>query len=485
MACHLSRRILNLMLNQEQFHERFRRHFGFEPTESQREAMDKLSSFIYEKGDNFLFILQGYAGTGKTSLVSALVKALEEVHVRTVLLAPTGRAAKVISQYAGKKAYTIHKWIYRVATRESLRMFVRRENKLSHTLFIVDEASMISAESPAGEIPGMGSLLEDLIDFVNSGEHNRMLFIGDDAQLPPVHTDESPALSADFLQYSFNLNIRGSRLTDVVRQNLDSGILFNATKLRDKISNEDITFPFFSKRPFEDFARTPGGELEDLLNNLYSNNDCDEIVAITRSNKRAYLFNCEIRNRILYRENRISTGDYLMAVKNNYYWIEEDSEVGFIANGDIMEVMSINKQQELYGFSFADVTVRLCDYPNYPNIDIKIILESLEVEAPSLTYEDNHKLYQAVAEDYADEPNKRLRFLKIKNDPYLNAVQVKFAYALTCHKTQGGQWKHVLVDQGYLTEENLDKEYLRWLYTAVTRSTDKVYLINFEDKLFE
>lgn len=447
--------------------------------------MDKLSSFIYEKGDNFLFILQGYAGTGKTSLVSALVKALEEVHVRTVLLAPTGRAAKVISQYAGKKAYTIHKWIYRVATRESLRMFVRRENKLSHTLFIVDEASMISAESPAGEIPGMGSLLEDLIDFVNSGEHNRMLFIGDDAQLPPVHADESPALSAEFLQYSFNLNIRGSRLTDVVRQNLDSGILFNATKLRDKISNEDITFPFFSKRPFEDFARTPGGELEDLLNNLYSNNDCDEIVAITRSNKRAYLFNCEIRNRILYRENRISTGDYLMAVKNNYYWIEEDSEVGFIANGDIMEVMSINKQQELYGFSFADVTVRLCDYPNYPNIDIKIILESLEVEAPSLTYEDNHKLYQAVAEDYADEPNKQLRFLKIKNDPYLNAVQVKFAYALTCHKTQGGQWKHVLVDQGYLTEENLDKEYLRWLYTAVTRSTDKVYLINFEDKMFE
>ena len=339
--------------------------------------MDKLSSFIYEKGDNFLFILQGYAGTGKTSLVSALVKALEEVHVRTVLLAPTGRAAKVISQYAGKKAYTIHKWIYRVATRESLRMFVRRENKLSHTLFIVDEASMISAESPAGEIPGMGSLLEDLIDFVNSGEHNRMLFIGDDAQLPPVHADESPALSADFLQYSFNLNIRGSRLTDVVRQNLDSGILFNATMLRDKISNEDITFPFFSKRPFEDFARTPGGELEDLLNNLYSNNDCDEIVAITRSNKRAYLFNCEIRNRILYRENRISTGDYLMAVKNNYYWIEEDSEVGFIANGDIMEVMSINKQQELYGFSFADVTVRLCDYPNYPNIDIKIICKTV------------------------------------------------------------------------------------------------------------
>lgn len=473
------------MLSKEQFHQRFSQHFGFEPTDSQREAMAALSNFIYEKGEQFLFILQGYAGTGKTSLVSALVKALEEVRVRTILLAPTGRAAKVISQYAGKKAYTIHKWIYRVATRESLRMFVRKENKYSHTLFIVDEASMISAESNAGEIPGMGSLLEDLIDYVYSGEHNRMLFIGDDAQLPPVHAEESPALSSDFMQYAFHLNIRSSQLTDVVRQTLDSGILFNATKLRDKITDEDISFPFFSKQPFEDFKRVPGGELEDLLNNLYNNNDCDEIVAITRSNKRAYLFNCEIRNRILYRENRIATGDYLMAVKNNYYWIEEDSEVGFLANGDIMEVMAIHKQQELYGFNFADVTVRLCDYPNYPNIDIKIILESLEVEAPSLTYEDNHRLYMAVSEDYADIPNKRLRFLKIKNDPYLNAVQVKFAYSLTCHKTQGGQWKHVLVDQGFLTEDNLDKEYLRWLYTAVTRSTDNVYLINFEDKLFE
>ena len=473
------------MLSKEQFHQRFSQHFGFEPTDSQREAMAALSNFIYEKGEQFLFILQGYAGTGKTSLVSALVKALGEVRVRTILLAPTGRAAKVISQYAGKKAYTIHKWIYRVATRESLRMFVRKENKYSHTLFIVDEASMISAESNAGEIPGMGSLLEDLIDYVYSGEHNRMLFIGDDAQLPPVHAVESPALSAEFMRYSFNLNIRSSRLTDVVRQTLDSGILFNATKLRDKITDEDISFPFFSKQPFEDFKRVPGGELEDLLNNLYNNNDCDEIVAITRSNKRAYLFNCEIRNRILYRENRIATGDYMMAVKNNYYWIEEDSEVGFLANGDIMEVMAIHKQQELYGFNFADVTVRLCDYPNYPNIDIKIILESLDVEAPSLTYEDNHRLYMAVSEDYADIPNKRLRFLKIKNDPYLNAVQVKFAYSLTCHKTQGGQWKHVLVDQGFLTEDNLDKEYLRWLYTAVTRSTDNVYLINFEDKLFE
>ena len=473
------------MLSLSHFKEMFRQHFGHTPTGSQEEAIDALSEFIYEKGERFLFILQGYAGTGKTTLVSALVKALEQVRVRTVMLAPTGRAAKVISLYAGRKAYTIHKWIYRVTTRDGLRMFLRKENKYSHTLFIVDEASMISAESNAGELPGMGSLLEDLLDYVYSVPHNRLLLIGDDAQLPPVHATESPALSAEYLRAAFDVNIRGCRLTDVVRQANNSGILYNATLLRDKLNAGDIAFPFFSQKPFDDFVRVPGGELEDLLYDLYSHHDCDEIVTVTRSNKRAYLFNCEIRNRILYRENRIATGDYLMAVKNNYFWLEEDSEVGFIANGDIMEVMAIHKQQELYGFHFADVTVRLCDYPNYPDIDIKIILESLEVEAPSLPFEESRKLYAAIAEDYADITDKRLRFLKIKNDPYLNAVQVKFAYLLTCHKTQGGQWRHVLVDQGYLTEENLDKEYVRWLYTAVTRSTDKVYLINFEDKMFE
>ncbi|MBP5206581.1 MAG: ATP-binding domain-containing protein, partial [Bacteroidales bacterium] len=398
--------------------------------------------------------------------------------------APTGRAAKVLSQYAGKKAYTIHKWIYRVSTRQGLRRFVRKENIYSHTLFIVDEASMISAEGGMGEIPGLGSLLEDLMDYVYSGEHNRMLFIGDDAQLPPVHSDESPALNEDFLRSAFPVTIREGSLTDVVRQAEDSGILFNATLLRDKINSNDPSFPLFSGRPFPDFTRVRGGELEELFNNLYDRNDCDEIVTVTRSNKRAYLFNNEIRSRVLYRENRIATGDYLMAVKNNYYWIEEGSEVGFLANGDIMEVMAIHHHQELYGFSFADVTVRLCDYPNYPAIDIKIILESLEYEGPSLSPEDYRKLYLAVSEDYEDIADRRERAKRIKNDPYLNAVQVKFSYALTCHKTQGGQWKHVLVDQGYLTEDGLDREFLRWLYTAVTRGTENVYLINFNDEVF-
>lgn len=471
-------------MTQQQFQQRFQHHFGFEPTKSQQIAMNNLSNFIYEKGENFLFILQGYAGTGKTSLVSALIKTLEEVHVRTIVLAPTGRAAKVISQYANRRAFTIHKGIYRVTTRDGYRIFTRRENIFTHTLFIIDEASMIAAEPNMTEMNDMGSLLEDLVEYVYSSPHNRMLFIGDDAQLPPIQSEESPALSADYMRHAFNITVRSSRLTDVVRQSLDSGILFNATMLRNKINENDCSFPLFSGKDFPDFQRISGSDLEEVLNKLYSNNDYEEIVTITRSNKRANLFNNEIRNRILYRENRLSTGDYLMIVKNNYYWIDEGSEVGFLANGDIMEVMSIHKQQALYGYHFADVTVRLCDYPNHPNIDIKIILESLEYEGPSLPYEETRKLYEAVSEDYIDESNARLRRLKIRNDPYINAVQVKFAYSLTCHKTQGGQWHHVLIDQGYLTEENLDREFMRWLYTAVTRSTEQVYLINFDNKIF-
>jgi exodeoxyribonuclease-5 len=466
------------------FQENLRRHFGFEPTESQAEAMDQLADFIYGKGDNFLFQLTGYAGTGKTSLVSALVKALTDIGVHIVMLAPTGRAAKVLSQYAGRKAYTIHKWIYRVSSKEGIRRFVRRENKDSHTLFIVDEASMISAQGSLNDLIG-NSLLDDLMEFVYLGDSNRMLFVGDDAQLPPVHADESPALDASYLRNAYDVQVFGARLTDVVRQSLDSGILYNATKVRDKINAGDYTFPLFSGQKFEDFRRIDGGEMEELLNKLYNDHDSDEIVLVTRSNKRAFLFNNAVRSRVLFRENVIATGDYIMAVKNNYYWLDELSEAGFLANGDIMEIMSINKQQELYGFHFADITARLCDYPEHPYVDMKIILESLDCDGPSLSHEANQKLYQAVAEDYMDIVNPRARFLKIKEDPYLNAVQVKFAYALTCHKTQGGQWSHVLIDQGFLPDNTIDKEYLRWMYTAVTRSTQYVYLLNFCDEAFE
>jgi exodeoxyribonuclease-5 len=465
------------------FQERLHKHFGFPPTESQAEAIEQLTEFIYGKGENFLFQLTGYAGTGKTSLVSALVKALTDIGVHIVMLAPTGRAAKVLSQYAGRKAYTIHKWIYRVTNKDGIHRFVRRENKDSHTLFIVDEASMISAQGSLNDLVG-NSLLDDLMEFVYLGDSNRMLFVGDDAQLPPVHADESPALDADYLRSAYDVQVFGARLTDVVRQSLDSGILYNATMVRDKINAGDYTFPLFSGREFEDFQRVTGGEMEELLNTLYNNHDSDEIVLVTRSNKRAFQFNNAVRSRVLFRENIIATGDYIMAVKNNYYWLDELSEAGFLANGDIMEIMSINKQQELYGFHFADVTVRLCDYPEHPNVDIKIILESLDCDGPSLSHEANQNLYHAVAEDYMDIINPRARFLKIKNDPYLNAVQVKFAYALTCHKTQGGQWKHVLIDQGYIPDDTLDKEFFRWMYTAVTRGTENVYLLNFKDEAF-
>lgn len=466
------------------FQKQFQQNFGFEPTGSQAEAMEKLTEFIYGKGENFLFQLSGYAGTGKTSLVSALVNTLSDIGVHIVMLAPTGRAAKVLSQYSGRKAYTIHKWIYRVYSKDGVRKFVRRENKDSHSLFIVDEASMISAQGSLNDLVG-NSLLDDLMEFVFLGDSNRLLFVGDDAQLPPVHADESPALDADYLKRAYNVQVFGARLTDVVRQSLDSGILYNATQVRDKINGGDYSLPIFSGRPFEDFRRVQGGEMEELLNTLYNNHDSDEIVLVTRSNKRAFQFNNAVRSRVLFRENVIATGDYIMAVKNNYYWLDELSEAGFLANGDIMEIMSINKQQELYGFHFADVTVRLCDYPDHPNVDIKIILESLDCDGPSLSNEANQKLYYAVAEDYMDILNPRARFMKIKNDPFLNAVQVKFAYALTCHKTQGGQWKHVLIDQGYLPDNTIDKEYLRWMYTAVTRSTEKVYLLNFKEEMFD
>ncbi len=442
-----------------------------------------LSDFIYDQGEQFLFVLKGYAGTGKTSLMSALVESLEEIGVRTVLLAPTGRAAKVLSQYTGRKAYTIHKWIYRIAQRHGVHYFVRKENKFQHTLFIVDEASMISAENNMDGL-GLDSLLDDLTGYVYSSPHNRMLFIGDDAQLPPVHADESPALSLDYMRHAYDIVPYTCRLTDVVRQAQESEVLRTATNLRNKIAQEDFTLPLFQLPAVADVTRIQGDELEELYNTLYAKYDTDDIVTITRSNKRANIFNQEIRQRIHFKENSIATGDYIMAVKNNYYWIDEASEVGFLANGDIMEVMSIHRQQELYGFHFADVTVRLCDYPHTPNVDIKVVLESLQVESASLSYEDNQRLYQAVAEDYQEIDNPKARFLRIKNDPYLNAVQVKFAYTLTCHKTQGGQWRQVIIDKGFIPDDHFDKEYLRWLYTAITRSTEQVYLLNFEDPYF-
>ncbi|MDL2313035.1 tRNA (adenosine(37)-N6)-threonylcarbamoyltransferase complex ATPase subunit type 1 TsaE [Bacteroidales bacterium OttesenSCG-928-B11] len=469
------------MLSKTDFITLMRQEMCFQPTSGQTEAIRLLAEFICQNEPRSLFLLKGYAGTGKTTIVSALVKALAFAKQDAVLLAPTGRAAKVFSNYADRKAYTIHKHLYRTKMVDGLLHFGRKKNVFKNKLFIVDEASMISDKNFSLDSQGR-TLLDDLISYVFEGENCKLLFIGDEAQLPPVGEENSPALMPDYLTRNFSLQLTTYQLTDVVRQALDSGILYNANNLRQKIGSGDYDFPLFTAEGFPDFNNVEGSDLEELLNTLYGNYEYDEVVVITPSNKRAILYNNEIRNRILYRESSIATGDYLMTVKNNYHWVDESSPVGFIANGDMLELMAIQKRQELYGFHFADVTVRLCDYPDYPTIDIKIILDSLQGITPALSAEENNRLYHEVAKDYEEIPNKRTRYLKMKADPYLNALQVKFGYSLTCHKTQGGQWKVVLVDQLFFKDKPLDKEFLRWLYTAVTRATEKVYLVNFPEK---
>ena len=458
--------------------------FAHEPTPGQQEACKKLIDFLYDSNPMSAFMLKGYAGTGKTTLISAFIQILPRLRLRTVLLAPTGRAAKVLSNYSGKKAYTIHKKIYFTATDEhGVMRTVRALNKHKYTLFIVDEASMIgNSDSFAGN---NRNLLDDLIDYVSEGDHCRLLLIGDSAQLPPVGTDVSPALDTDILTSIFNLNVYECEMHDVVRQELESGILFNCTTIRNYIREKEIVSQaIFSLNNYTDMERISGMELEECLNKEYSQNELGDVVVVCRSNKRANIFNREIRNRILYHDNELSTGDFLMVVKNNYYWLDSDSEMGFIANGDIVEVMQVRKHHELYGFRFVEVTLHFVDYPDMPDLDCMIMLDTLMSEAPALTDEQSKALFDEVMADYADMPRKADRLKMLKTNPYYNALQVKFAYALTCHKTQGGQWKTVFVDQGFLPDSTMDVEYLRWLYTAITRATQKLYLLNFNDEFF-
>lgn len=462
--------------------------FPYAPTEGQAEACSELSSFLFDPDPHSAFLLKGYAGTGKTSLVSALIQAAPHLKIRTLLMAPTGRAAKVLSGYSHRRAYTIHKKIYMTVTDASgMVRTVRAINKYSYTLFIVDEASMIGDEVVDGKAE-RSSLLQDLLDFVADGNHCRLLLIGDSAQLPPVGSMESPALSAEYLQMLSPLNIYECELTEVVRQQHESGILHNATLIRDKIARMDdydeIEFPVFDLADFRDVCRLPGSELEEVLNQEYSSGGPEDAVFVCRSNKRANLFNQAIRGRVLYREEMISAGDYLMVVKNNYHWLDAESEMGFVANGDIVEVLSARNFQELYGFQFADVSVRFLDYPDEPVLECKILLDTLFSDSPNLTREESQRLFDAVMEDYQDVPTKAERLRMVRANPYFNALQIKFSYALTCHKTQGGQWPVVFVDQGYLSEDMMTKEYLRWLYTAFTRATKKVYLLNFNERFF-
>ena len=461
------------------------RNLGKSPTLGQEALCLKLADFIAESELDAIFLLKGYAGTGKTTLLSSLVKTFTTFKFNSVLLAPTGRAAKVLSTYAGKNAFTIHKNIYRQqSSSDGTGRFVLNKNLCKDTFFIVDEASMISNSTGETSIFGSGRLLEDLIEYVYSGTNCRLLLVGDTAQLPPVGLDVSPALSANELE-SYDCAVYEYELTDVVRQDLNSGILFNATFIRNLITDGSYESGYFHLqcKQFDDVRRVSGADLIEEISTCYDRFGLIETIVVTRSNKRANKFNEGIRSSILYKEADISVGDLIMIVKNNYFWLEENERIDFIANGDIAEIISIYKYEELYGFKFANVSLRLLDYPDI-EFDCKIILDTLAIESASLTGEQNRKLFDAVSEDYADIRNKKTRWEKIKANPYFNALQVKFAYAVTCHKAQGGQWSAVFVDQGYLTEEMLNKEFLRWLYTAFTRPTERLYLVNFNKDFF-
>ena len=462
--------------------------FGFTPTDGQRTVLYHLAAFILSEKRNPTYLLQGYAGTGKTTLVTTLVKTLPLIGMHYQLMAPTGRAAKVLSGYTGKTASTIHRKIYRFQAHAdgSLRM-TRAENKSKNTIFIVDECSMISDDLSNGR-----SLLDDLINYVFSGENCRLLLIGDNAQLPPVGLDVSPANDINVLKNEFGLTVAAYELTEVMRQEVESGILYNATALRnvETFQETSLQLPLFTTNGFSDVHRIEPQEFEELLWQNFNGKTNNEAVIICRSNKRANMFNQAIRARILQEEGEISTGDKLMVVKNNYFWTDENKNISFIANGDMIELMRINNIEEMYGFHFADVEIQLTDYQEEPNLSVKIILETLTSDSPALTNEESERFYKAVEEDYMDIPNKRERYKAMKQNPYFNALQVKFGYALTCHKTQGGQWPTVFIDAPYINNvethgrASLQIGDLRWFYTAVTRAQKQLYFVNFKDDYF-
>jgi exodeoxyribonuclease-5 len=454
-------------------------NFQFSFTNDQNEVVESIVDFTTSISTRSIFLLKGYAGTGKTSLIAALVKSLPAVGTRSVLLAPTGRAAKVISKYSKKQASTIHRKIYWIKSRKNGNTYIKlKDNTHSNTLFIVDEASMIPEATDSSF--GNRSLLDDLVKYVYDGIGCKLILIGDTAQLPPVHLDISPALDEGFLETSYSKDIITFTMKEVVRQSKDSSVLSNATSLRNKIGVEDYRFPKFEVS--QDVIRLRSGEeLQDSLESAYAQSGITNTIVLCRSNKRANIYNEQIRARIRFQENEISTGDMLMVVRNNYYWLGEKSKAGFIANGDIVEVLKVKQTIDLYGFRFAKVSVQLVDYQEEKQLDVIVMLDTLSSETPSLSYDDYKRLYAEVAKDYFGdkEANK-----KIKENEYFNALQVKFSYAITCHKSQGGQWENVFVDLGYFKEEMLDKSYLRWMYTASTRASQKLFLINFKDDFF-
>lgn len=456
-----------------------------QPTENQKKIIESFSNYLSEDNSSTFFILNGYAGTGKTTIIAAIVSALKSLGIKTILLAPTGRAAKVLSQYSGEKALTIHKRIYREQTNAAYESkFSLNINRENEALFIVDEASMLSSGTNADKtIFGSGSLLDDLIQYVRSGKRCRLMLVGDSAQLPPVGDDYSPALSpVEFLPFG---EVVYQTMDEVVRQEQSSGILFNATLVRCMLENSIFEIPHLDMQ-YNDIEAVNGGEFLEKLQECYDKYGRDQTIVITRSNKRANRYNEGIRRNILFAEEEIESGDMLMVVKNNYHYTEriEDCPMSFIANGDIARLKRIRRFEELYGFRYANAVLEFGDYDN-TEIECKVLLDTINSESPSLTYEQSQKLFYEVEKDYADIKSKIKRFKEIRENEYFNALQVKFSYAVTCHKAQGGQWSAVFIDRFLFGDEPMTKDMLRWLYTALTRATERVFLVNFDEKFFE
>ncbi len=460
------------------------KNLGYTPTDDQSEALKKIASYICEDKNDIIFLLTGYAGTGKTSVISSIVRTLDNLRMKSVLLAPTGRAAKVLASYAGKQAFTIHKKIYRQkSSKDGMGSFILDRNLSRDTYFIVDESSMISNTAAESSIFGSGKLLEDLVEYVYSGTDCKLILVGDNAQLPPVGSILSPALDTAALG-EFGFGLLTSELRQVVRQSESSGVLMNATRVRLQVMDRNLDHPSIDCTGYRDVIRISGAELIDELSDSYGTCGLEGTIIVVNSNKQANRYNQGIRNRIFFREEEICPGDIIMVVKNNYSFVEEDSEgPGFIANGDIAEVKRIRKYEERYGFRFADMTLWFPDY-NF-EIDSKVMIDVLHLDSPSLPADKNNELFHSVLEDYQDIKTRRKQYDAVKSDKYFNALQIKFAYAVTCHKAQGGQWERVFIDQGMFNRNEITLDYLRWFYTALTRSTDRVYLVNFNDKWFD
>ena len=471
------------MLNTHISHQIYAK-LSFEATNNQKKIVEKLSEWICDDDFSRIFVLNGYAGTGKTTIIAAFVAALNDLGVKPILLAPTGRAAKVLQRYAQQDAYTIHKRIYRERTTGDYESkFSLDYNREQGAIFIVDEASMLSISSSEEATFGSGNLLDDLVQYVRTGKRCRLMLVGDDAQLPPVGDDSSPALQPEVLsRYG---DVEYATMDEVVRQSVDSGILFNATMLRCMLENGIYEVPHFDMS-YPDFQSINGGELLELLQDSYDRYGRDETIVITRSNKRANRYNEGIRRYNLSAEEEIESGDMLMVVKNNYHYAERDKEspMAFVANGDVVRLRRIRRFEEFYGFRFVDAVLQFPDYDDY-EMSCKVLLDTLASESPSLTREQSRQLFYEVEKDYADVKSKSKRFKEIRENDHFNAMQVKFAYAVTCHKAQGGQWHTVFVDRCLFGDETMTKDMLRWLYTAITRATERVYLVNFDERFFE